>query len=172
MQSCIRATTNYFHWEAPKSKFIKKNHFSKDEYRYSKLIMKSDIKIIAENRRARYEYEIIESFEAGIELFGSEVKSMRATRVTILECYAGPMNNQLYLFLMVPFLYLLIAEGMTLVLREWREVFPRNPIARFIGTILVSIAVLTTGLYHMNRYYIAWHNFPETRAIYKNPPPR
>ena len=88
----------FFQWEALKSELIKKNHFSKVEYRYSKQVMKSDIKIIAENRRARYEYEIIESFEAGIELFGSEVKSMRATRVTILECYAGPMNNQLYLF--------------------------------------------------------------------------
>jgi SsrA-binding protein len=60
--------------------------------------MNSTIKVIAENRRARYEYEIIESFEAGIELVGSEVKSMRKTHVTINECYAGPMANQLYLF--------------------------------------------------------------------------
>jgi SsrA-binding protein len=55
-------------------------------------------KVVAENRRGRYEYEILESFEAGIELFGTEVKSLRAARATIHESYAGPMNEQFYLF--------------------------------------------------------------------------
>lgn len=53
---------------------------------------------VAENRRARHDYEIIETVEAGIVLVGSEVKSLRHGRATISECYAGPKDDELYLF--------------------------------------------------------------------------
>ena len=43
------------------------------------------IKVVADNRRARFNYEIGESFEAGIALTGSEVKSLRQGRATIAE---------------------------------------------------------------------------------------
>ncbi|MCG9885421.1 MAG: SsrA-binding protein SmpB [Cyanobacteria bacterium] len=42
-------------------------------------------KIIADNRKARFEYEILETFEAGIELKGTEVKSIRAGKVNVGE---------------------------------------------------------------------------------------
>jgi SsrA-binding protein len=46
-------------------------------------------KLIADNRRARYNYELGETFEAGIALFGTEVKSLRAGKSTIAESYAS-----------------------------------------------------------------------------------
>lgn len=46
-------------------------------------------KIAAENRRARYNYEIGETFEAGIMLTGTEVKSLRTGKATIAESYAS-----------------------------------------------------------------------------------
>ncbi len=46
-----------------------------------------NIKTIAENRKARHEYFIIESFEAGIELFGTEVKSIRAGGVNLKDSW-------------------------------------------------------------------------------------
>ena len=49
----------------------------------------SSFKIIADNRRARYNYEIGEKFEAGIALTGTEVKSLRTGKATIAESYAG-----------------------------------------------------------------------------------
>ena len=53
---------------------------------------------IAENRRARFDYEIIETVEAGIVLTGSEVKSLRTGRGTsIVESYAGEEGGQLAL---------------------------------------------------------------------------
>ena len=55
-------------------------------------------KIVAQNRRAHYDYEILESLEVGIMLTGSEVKSVRAGKVSIAEAYAGPMEGELYLF--------------------------------------------------------------------------
>jgi len=44
--------------------------------------------VIATNRRARFEYEILETFEAGIALLGPEVKSLRAGRVNLADAYA------------------------------------------------------------------------------------
>ena len=53
---------------------------------------------IAENRRARFEYHIEETFEAGIELMGTEVKSMRLGQASITEAYAGEKNGEIWLF--------------------------------------------------------------------------
>ncbi|MDB5570292.1 MAG: smpB [Hyphomicrobiales bacterium] len=48
-----------------------------------------NFKIAADNRRARYEFEIGEVFEAGIALTGTEVKSLRTGKATIAESYVG-----------------------------------------------------------------------------------
>lgn len=55
------------------------------------------IKVIARNRRARHEYEIRDTVEAGIELVGSEVKSIRDGKVTISDAYAVVENGQVFL---------------------------------------------------------------------------
>lgn len=54
-------------------------------------------KIIAENRRARFEYEIINVFEAGIALAGSEVKSLRRGASNIAESYASEHGGELFI---------------------------------------------------------------------------
>ncbi len=53
---------------------------------------------IAENRKARHEFEVEEKIEAGIILLGSEVKSLRNGRISIAESYAGEDNGKLMLF--------------------------------------------------------------------------
>ena len=53
--------------------------------------------VAAENRRARFDYEIGETLEAGIMLTGTEVKSLRTGRAQIAEAYASPENGGLYL---------------------------------------------------------------------------
>ena len=55
------------------------------------------VKMIATNKQARRNYEIIETFEAGIELRGSEVKSLREANVTIGDAYARFEDGQLWL---------------------------------------------------------------------------
>lgn len=54
-------------------------------------------KIIAENRRARYDYAIEDDLECGIILLGSEVKSLRMGQSNIAESYAGMDNGELWL---------------------------------------------------------------------------
>ena len=55
------------------------------------------IRVVADNRRARFDYEIIDTFEAGIELVGPEVKSLREGRANIGESYATVKDGELYL---------------------------------------------------------------------------
>jgi SsrA-binding protein len=55
-------------------------------------------RLIAENRKARYEYFIEERFEAGIALQGWEVKSMRAGRAQLTEAYVYLRNEEAFLF--------------------------------------------------------------------------
>ena len=54
-------------------------------------------KIVAENRRARFNYELLENFEAGLQLYGTEVKSLRQNRGNIQESYASPEGGELFL---------------------------------------------------------------------------
>ena len=54
-------------------------------------------KIIAENRRARYDYSIEDEIECGVSLVGSEVKSLRQKSANIVECYAEVENGELWL---------------------------------------------------------------------------
>lgn len=57
-----------------------------------------EIKIISVNRKARHEYSIIESFEAGIALTGTEVKSLRAGKANLQDSYARVENAELFLY--------------------------------------------------------------------------
>ena len=54
-------------------------------------------KVIAENRRARYDYAIEDDLECGIQLLGSEVKSLRTGQSNIAESYATVENGELWL---------------------------------------------------------------------------
>jgi len=58
---------------------------------------KSGLKIISNNRKARFNYFFTEFFEAGIELRGSEVKSLRDGKVNIAESYALDQHGEIYL---------------------------------------------------------------------------
>lgn len=54
--------------------------------------------IAAQNRKARFDYKIGETIEAGVMLVGPEVKSLRAGRATLSEAWAGERNGELWLF--------------------------------------------------------------------------
>jgi SsrA-binding protein len=54
-------------------------------------------RVVADNRRARYDYEIVEVVEAGLQLYGSEVKSLREGKASLGESYAGQEDSELYL---------------------------------------------------------------------------
>ncbi len=55
------------------------------------------IKVIADNRQARFQYEILETYEAGIELTGTEVKSIRAGKANLRDGYVIIRNGEAWL---------------------------------------------------------------------------
>jgi len=59
---------------------------------------KTEPGVVASNRRARHEFELGDTYECGIVLKGSEVKSLRESKVTIADAYARVSNNELWLY--------------------------------------------------------------------------
>ena len=61
--------------------------------------MKTDskVRVVAQNRKARFNYQIGETFEAGIALTGTEVKSLRVGKAAIAEAYADARGGEIWL---------------------------------------------------------------------------
>ena len=57
----------------------------------------SQNRTIASNRKARFDYEIFDTVEAGLVLFGTEIKSIRAGQISLSDAYARPENGELWL---------------------------------------------------------------------------
>ena len=54
-------------------------------------------KVVASNRKARHDYAILDSYEAGIALTGTEVKSLRAGRASLVDAFAQVQDGEIYL---------------------------------------------------------------------------
>ena len=55
-------------------------------------------KVIASNRKARHDYTVLDTFEAGIALTGTEVKSLRAGRASLVDAFAQEKDGEIYLY--------------------------------------------------------------------------
>lgn len=58
---------------------------------------KDEVKVIARNRKARHDYHILETYEAGLALQGTEVKSLRAGKANLKNSFARVKDEELYL---------------------------------------------------------------------------
>lgn len=56
-----------------------------------------NIKVISDNKKARFDYELLENYEAGIELTGPEVKSIKQGHISLKEAFIATRNNEAYL---------------------------------------------------------------------------
>ncbi len=59
--------------------------------------MSDGIKILTQNKKAGFDYHILESFEAGIVLKGTELKPLRAAQVQLKDSFIDVLNDELYL---------------------------------------------------------------------------
>ncbi|MGB4967638.1 MAG: hypothetical protein WBO35_05550 [Candidatus Saccharimonadales bacterium] len=76
------------------------------------------------------------------------------------------LGSQVFLVTLIPMLYLVVAWGLYYFLDEWLTVFPRNPIARRVGVVLVSVVVAACVLFHLRSYFVAWPHNSVTRDVY------
>lgn len=77
---------------------------------------KDSIKVIARNKKASHEYFILEKYECGIELFGTEVKSIRQGKVNLTDAYASVDNGEVFV------------KGMNISPFEQGNIFNRDPL--------------------------------------------
>lgn len=91
------------------------------------------------------------------------------TKLLLLGLLAGVVLVALgatSIAILLPFIYLVVAAGITYLLKLWLDVFPRNPLARGIGSSLITIAVLLSAFYNLSHYFVAWANAPATRETF------
>jgi SsrA-binding protein len=93
------------------------------------------MKTIATNKKAYYNYEIVESFEAGIALLGSEVKSVREGRISLKDSYAEVRDAEVFLLQAHISLYEPANRFNHDPLRERKLLLHRQEIKRLIGKI-------------------------------------
>ncbi len=109
------------------------------------------ISIIARNRKARHNFEILETYEAGISLVGGEVKSLRSGKLTLTEAYATIVAGEVILKnLHIP-RYLMAADQVTTPDRDRRLLLHKREIRRITrsiqekGLTLIPLAVYFKG---------------------------
>ena len=78
--------------------------------------MTDEKKTVSNNKKAYHDYFVLETFEAGIELFGTEVKSVRAGKINLKDSWVGFKNGEIF------------ANGMHISPYEMGNIFNRDPL--------------------------------------------
>jgi SsrA-binding protein len=97
--------------------------------------MMHDIKIICQNRKARHDYFILDEYEAGMVLLGTEVKSLRLGRANMRDSYAKVRGGEVFLYNMHIGSYPFAAYGNHDPLRPRKLLLHRQEIKRLLGKV-------------------------------------
>lgn len=112
-------------------------------------------------------------FLLGAYFYATHFKNVR-TRILVVLALIGSvltaLNGPAGMSFIVPLAYLIAATGITYLLHQWLTVFPRNPVARYAGIALVTLAIATAASYHVIAYYVAWQHNPDAVATFQRKP--
>ncbi|OIO50378.1 MAG: SsrA-binding protein [Candidatus Brennerbacteria bacterium CG23_combo_of_CG06-09_8_20_14_all_44_41] len=110
--------------------------------------------VYAQNRKARFDYDILETFQTGIVLYGFEVKSVRAGRVDLKDSYITVKNNELWL--LNAKIYPLQPKNIPATYRENRSrkiLAHADEVKRMIGKIREArLTIVPLQMYNVKRY--------------------
>lgn len=108
-------------------------------------------------------------FALGVYVYAKHARLVRTQLVMVILligiALAG-LNGPVSPSIVVPFLFIVIAAGIGLLMDRWYAVFPRNPIAQTVGVGAVCIVVLASCTYGFRHYFIAWPHSPSTKAVF------
>lgn len=94
------------------------------------------------------------------------IRAQLILAITVIMGIGVVAGGLVTMIALLPIVYLLVAAGIAFMLTQWFTIFPRNPIARGLGTTLMSILVILVSFYHINHYFIAWPNAPATKDTF------
>ncbi len=106
---------------------------------------------IARNKKARFDYEILDTFEAGMVLVGSEVKSLRQKKASIQEAYARIKNGEIFLTGMNIAIYEMANRFNHEPVRDRKLLLHKHEIKRLIGKVQErGLTLIPLRLYFKN----------------------
>ncbi len=80
----------------------------------------------------------------------------------VLAVFAGPVA----LVIALPLLFIVVAAGVALLLQQWFTIFPRNPLARTVGVLMICFVIGLAGYYNLRSYFIAWPRATPTKQVF------
>ena len=108
----------------------------------------ASIKVISDNKKAHFNYDLIERFEAGVVLTGPEVKSIKAGQVSIKESYATTKDGEIWLINAHVSAYKPAASNNGVPTRSRKLILKRSEIDRLIGKIQTEgFTLIPTKIY-------------------------
>ncbi|MFI5275334.1 MAG: hypothetical protein ACHQT5_00735 [Candidatus Saccharimonadales bacterium] len=112
-------------------------------------------------------------FLLGVYFYATHFKNVRTRMLAVLVLLGSiltALNGPAGMSFIIPIVYLIAATGITYLLHQWLTVFPRNPVARFAGITLVTLAIASAASYHVIAYYVAWQHNPNAIAAFQRKP--
>ena len=97
---------------------------------------------------------------------------LKMTRTLVLLCSLGvtaflmTFGGLEFIVILLPLTYIVMAAGLSLLLQQWSTVFPKNPLARIAGTVMIALAIVVVGNYHIQRYFVAWSGSQATNRTF------
>jgi hypothetical protein len=83
----------------------------------------------------------------------------------IITAVSGDYENS---FMLLPFVYLLVAFGIGYLLEQWLKVFPNNPLAKWLAVSVIAVAVIVSCNFQSRRYFVAWPHNATVQATFKH----
>lgn len=80
--------------------------------------------------------------------------------------WIGVTTNRMGIVMLLPFVYIIVGVGLQRFINQWLSVFPKNPIARWVGGLLLFTAIVISVNFQSHRYFVAWPNNQQTRAAF------
>lgn len=109
-------------------------------------------------------------FALGAYVYWRHVRLMRVRILAALGIFGsiiiGLSDGLIGLSILVPFIYLVAAAGIGYLTDIWLEVFPRNPLARYLGLAIAALALAFACSYNLRSYFTAWPQATVTRQIF------
>lgn len=109
----------------------------------------------------------------GVYLFVKSFRSLRGIALiglTAMGIILVGLGGPVAISGLVPLAYLFIAGGLHVLLNRWLSVFPRNPVARSAGILMVLLLAFFSVLYQVRSYFVAWPHNPATVQTFQQRP--
>lgn len=105
----------------------------------------------------------------GVYNYLIEKKQDRLILITgciLLGIILSNLGGTIPLAIILPFIYFLVASGLSYLLNLWFTVFPRNPVARTTGVVIIILLISSVLFHHYDQFFVAWPHTEQTIHTY------